>query len=106
MRDNELNDLRMKNRELEKDLSECELKSEDQIRELQGQKNSFNEQVNKTSSLYDELNHFEHEINLVKAEIESTRASLHSYEDKKNGSILLNKDLVNILEELKRAIDE
>jgi len=87
MREIDLNDLRMKAREFEKDLSECEFKSEEQIRELQNQKNIYNEQVTKTSALYDELNQLEHETHLVKADLEGATSSFHSYEDKKTGSI-------------------
>jgi len=56
-RENELNDLRMRARGLEQELGECEERSEEQIRELQRQKNLYSEQVNKSSTLYDELNH-------------------------------------------------
>ena len=105
-REAELNDLRLRARDLEKELSDCEQRSEEQIRELQRQKSLYNEQVNKSSTLYEELNHLEQEINLVKSDIDGARASLVVFEEKKTNAYLLNKDLLGVIDELRRAIEE
>jgi len=62
--------------------------------------------VNKSIQLYEDLNNLETDINQIKGEIESTRTSLSLYEEKKANSYLLNKDLLSIIDELKRAIEE
>lgn len=105
-REAELNELKLRARDLEKELNDCELKSEEQIRDLQRQKNLYSEQVAKSSNLYDELNHLEGDVNGIKADIEANRSSLQMYEEKKTSAYLLNKDLLSIIDELKRAIEE
>lgn len=93
-------------RELEGELRECEARSEECIRELQRQKSLYAEQVNKNSILYDELNRLESETTKIRVEIDNTRSSLVHFEDKKANSYSMNKDLLSIIEELKRAIEE
>jgi chromosome segregation ATPase len=60
------NDLRPRARALESELAECEERSENQIRELQRLKNSFNEQLNKNANLCDDTNQLENELQSVR----------------------------------------
>jgi len=43
---------------------------------------------------------------MVKADIDGARASLAVFEEKKTNAYLLNKDLLGIIDELRRAIEE
>jgi len=100
------NELRPRARALESELAECEERSETQIRELQRIKNDFNEQLNKNANYCDDSNHLEVELQSVKTDLESSRNTLAMYEEKKTSSYMLNKELLIIIEELQRAIDE
>ena len=60
------NELRPRARALEAELAECEERSENQIRELQRLKNSFNEQLNKNANLCDDSNGLEVELQSVR----------------------------------------
>jgi len=107
LRDAQLNsELRPRSRMLDKELSDCEARSEEQIREIQRTKNLYAEQLNKNADLLDDLNSLEDELARIKAETESNRTTLTIYEERKTTAYVLNKNLLSIIDELQRSIDE
>jgi len=100
------NELRPRARNLEKELTDCETRSEEQIRELQRTKSLYSEQLNKHADLCEDLNSLEEQLDQLKEEIDANRNTLTMFEEKKTTSYILNKNLLSIIDELQRSIDE
>lgn len=92
--------------DLEGRLQDAEQDNVNLVKDLQRQKDLYNDQLSKNTVLYEEINNLEKDLAAVNSEIDKLNSELGFLEDRYNKATTVNGELVTVIEELKEAIDQ
>lgn len=105
-KENRVADLKIEIQKIEDEYADVDEDNARLLDELNNLKDGYNEQIDKNSRLYENVTGAEKDLGSLNAEMNRLRSDIAYMEEKFSRSNTLNADLVAILEELKRAIEE